>query len=190
MLRSKVLNLFKLCKDLEYVSLLYLLEEVLPLLFFHYPVTFRSSELDHYLQTMRRFAILFICWRRRHYDKSTLSFLSDTAHQKMNIKDYYSPKQQILAAITEKKVEMWHSLLRDSTERHYTAEQIRLNAKLLNVNKMQQEFRKHFVPEHLRGTGEKDQTLLVGRSAEFLINKFQLIAKNLDSPKQVSWTKR
>lgn len=38
MLHSKVLTLFKLCKDLEYVSLLYLMEEVLPLLFFHYLV--------------------------------------------------------------------------------------------------------------------------------------------------------
>ena len=127
-------------------------EEVLPLLFFHYPFIFRSS------------------------------FLSDTAHQKMNIKDYYSTKQQILAAIIEKKVEIWHSLLRDSIERHYTAEQMRLNAKFLNINKTQQEFRKHFVPEYLRGTGEKDQTLLGGRSAEFLINKLQLIAKNLHSP--------
>ena len=76
----------------------------------------------------------------------------------MNIKDYYSTKQPILAANTEKKVEIWHFLLRDSIERHYTAEQIRLNAKLLKVNKTQQEFRKHFVPEYLRGTGEKDQT--------------------------------
>ena len=80
-------------------------------------------------------------------------------------------------------VERWHFLFRDSIGRHYTAKQIRLNAKLLKVNKTQQEFRKHFVPEYLRGTGEKDQTLLAGRSAEFIINKLQLIAKNLHSPK-------
>ena len=51
MLRSKVLTLFKLCKDLEYVSLLYLMEEVILMLFFHYPVIFRSSNLDNCLQT-------------------------------------------------------------------------------------------------------------------------------------------
>lgn len=106
MLRSKVLDLFRLCKDIEYVCLLYLFEEVLPLLFFQYPVTFRSSQLDDYLSIMRRFAVLFICWRRRHYDKSTLSLLSDTLHQKMNINDYFSMKEQTLAAITEKKVEI------------------------------------------------------------------------------------
>ena len=51
MLRSKVLTLFKLCKDLEYVSLLYLMEEVILMLFFHYLVIFRSSNLDNCLQT-------------------------------------------------------------------------------------------------------------------------------------------
>jgi len=73
--------------------------------------------------------------------------------------------------------------LRDSIERHYTAQQIRLNAQLLRVNKIQYEFCHHFVPEYQRGTGERDQTLLPGRSAEFIIEKLQLIAKN---PKQVS----
>ena len=163
MLRSKVLNLFKLCKDIEYTCLLYLFEEVLPLLFFHYPVIFRSSDLGNYLSIMRRFAVLFICWKRRHYDKSTLSLLSDAVHQKQNNDKYFSMKRQMLAAITEKKVEIWHSLLRDSIERHYTAQQIRLNAQLLSVNKIQHEFRHHFVPEYQRGTGERDQTLLAGR---------------------------
>ena len=189
MLRSKVLTLFKLCKDLEYVSLLYLMEEAILMFFFHYPVISRSSNLDNYLQTMRRFAVLFICWRRRHYDKSTLSFLSDTAHQKLNSRDYYSTKRRILASLTEKKVEIWHSLLRDSIERHYPAERIKFNAKVLNTNKTQMEFKKHFVSEYLRGTGERDQTLLAGRSTEFMIKKLQLIAKNLHSSKQVGWTK-
>ena len=156
------------------------------MLFFHYPVICRSSKLDDYLSIMRRFAVLFTCWRRRHYDKSTLSLLSDTVHQKKNNDKYFTMKQQLLAAITEKKVEIWHSLLRDSIERHYTTQQIRQNAQLLSLNKIQHEFRKNFVPSYQRGTGERDQTLLAGRSAEFIMQKLQIIAKNLPSPKQVS----
>ena len=186
MLRSRVLHLFKLSKDIEYTWLLYLFEEVLPFLFFHYPVIFRSSELGNYLSIMRRFAVLFICWKWHHHDKSTLSSLSDTVHQKLNNDKYFSMKQHMLAAITEKKVEIWHSLLRDSIEWDYTAPQIRLNAQLLSVNKIQHEFCHHFVPEYQRGTGERDHTLLARRSAEFIIEKLQLIAKNLVSPKQVS----
>ena len=121
---------------------------------------------------MRRFAVLFICWKRRHYNKSTLSSLSDTIHQKLNNDKYFSMKEQMLAAIMEKKVQMWHSLLKDSIKRHHTAQQIRLNAQLLSVNKIQHAFHHHFVPaEYLRGTGERDHTLLAGRSADYLILK-------------------
>ncbi|CAH3103334.1 unnamed protein product [Pocillopora meandrina] len=101
-IRAVLKTIFKLCKDLEYVSLLYLMEEVIPLLFFNCLVIFRSSNLDNYFQTMR--------FARNHYDKSTLSFLSDTAHQKLNSKDYYSTKWRILASLPEKKVDIWHSL--------------------------------------------------------------------------------
>ena len=96
-------------------------------------------------------------------------------------------KEQMLAAITEKKMQIWLSLLRDSIERHYTAQQIRLNTQLLSVNKIQHEFHHHFVPaEYQRGTGERDHTLLAGRSAEFIIKALQLIAKILESTRQVS----
>ena len=60
MIRPVLKTIFKLCKDLEYVSLLYLMEEVIPLLFFNCLVIFRSFNLDNYFQTMR-FAVLFIC---------------------------------------------------------------------------------------------------------------------------------
>lgn len=82
-------------------------------------------------------------------------------------------------------MKIWHSLLRDSIEHHYPAERTGLNAKLLNTNKTQIEFKKHFVPEHLRGTGERDKTLLAEQSAEFMITKLQLIAKNLHSSMHV-----
>ena len=154
------------------------------MVFLHYNVIFRSSELGNYLSIMRRFAVLFICWKRRHYNKSTLSLLSDTIHKKLNNDRYFSMKVQMLAAITERKVQIWHSLLRYSIERHYTAQQIRLNAQLLSVNKIQHEFHHHFVPaQYQRGTGERDHTLLEGTSVEFIIKKLQFIAKNLKKAK-------
>ena len=90
-------------------------------------------------------------------------------------------KEQMLAAITEKKVQIWHSLLRDCIERHYTAQQIGLNAQLLSVNKIQHEFHHHFVPaEYQRGIGERDHILLA-RSAEFIIKRLKLIAKKFET---------
>lgn len=60
----KVLKKFQLCKDIEYSCLLFLLDEVIPLSFFHYPVTFRSGNLDDYMAAMLKLSILFITWSR------------------------------------------------------------------------------------------------------------------------------
>lgn len=75
LLQSNLLTIFKLCKDIEYTCLLYLFEKVQPDLFFHNTVLFRSSKLITYLSIMRRFAVLFTCWRECHFNKSRLSIL-------------------------------------------------------------------------------------------------------------------
>ena len=94
LIREMVQKKFKLCKDVEYVMMLHLLDEVLPLLFYHYNVVFRGGDFNNYITIMQRFLILFICWERRHYDKSTLSMLCDTQQQK----DFF------LSTIEQKKV--------------------------------------------------------------------------------------
>ena len=43
-LRTKVLQKFQLCKDIEFACILHLLDEVIPLSFFHYPVIFPVRE--------------------------------------------------------------------------------------------------------------------------------------------------
>ena len=96
------------CKQHEYVTILHLLEHVLPLVFYQYNI-FRSGDLKLYEKVMAQIAIIFICWRRKQYDKSTLSFLSDCAYQRKHLPEYWSKKASILKIITEKKVEVWHS---------------------------------------------------------------------------------
>ena len=89
-------------------------------------------------------------------------------------------KEKMLAAITEKKVQIWHSLLRDSIEWHYTAQQIRLNAQLLSVNKIQHEFHHHFVPaEYQRGIGERDPTSFLQDQLNLLLKDCNSLQKNL-----------
>ena len=102
-LRHKVLQKFQLCKDIEYSCLLFLLDEVIPLSFFHYPVTFRSGNLDDYMLTMLKLSILFIIWQRSHYDRSTLSMLSDFCFHKQHFPQYHELKKKWLVLIIEKK---------------------------------------------------------------------------------------
>ena len=80
LIRSKVLEKFSTCKQHEFVTALHLLEHVVPLVFYQYNI-FRTGNLKLYEKVMAEMAIIFICWRRRHYDKSTLSFLSNCVHQ-------------------------------------------------------------------------------------------------------------
>jgi len=63
-IRTKVLQKFQLCKDIEFTCILHLLDEVILLSVYHYPAMFRSGSLISYTEVMFRFALLFITWRR------------------------------------------------------------------------------------------------------------------------------
>ena len=71
-------------KNHEYACLLYLLEDVVLLVFYQYQI-FRSGNLEIYFQVMLYMAVFFTCWRRRHYNKPTLSWLSDADYQKSSL---------------------------------------------------------------------------------------------------------
>lgn len=81
MVCDRVLQKLKLCKSHEFVSTLYLLDDVVPLVYFQYQI-FRTGDYELYMSVMAQIAILFNIWRRKHYDKSSLSFLSDSEYQR------------------------------------------------------------------------------------------------------------
>lgn len=187
MIREKVLSKFGFCKDLEYACLLHILDEVIPLVFFHYTLIFRSGTLDTYISVMFRFLILFIIWERRHYDKSTLSMLSDMLHQKFNFPQYYKTKENYLTLFTEIKVEIWHSLLRSRTQPHHQAQEIQEHAQLLMGSKTGKVFEENLTRTYNRGSADKDLTLIAGKAAEFLLGMMQRIARNLGKSKEVNF---
>ena len=62
---------------------------------------------------MMRLALMFVIQRRRHYDNATLCQLSDYDHQKsLSIPNLQEILEHWLNELTEKKVEVFHSLLR------------------------------------------------------------------------------
>ena len=111
--KTAVLPAFGQCKDPEYVVLLvFLLAELVPLVFYFYSVIFRGGDQRKWVDTMIRSALMFIIQRRRHYDKATLCQLSDLVHQQEAIPNFQELLEQWLNELTEKKVEVFHSLLR------------------------------------------------------------------------------
>ena len=80
------------------------------------------------MRKLTQIAIIFICWKRTHYDKSTLSFLSDCAYQCKHLPEYWSKKASILKLIT-KKVTVWHYALRRNTVKFNDTKSIEDTAK-------------------------------------------------------------
>lgn len=107
-------------------------------------------------------AIIFIIWEQHHYDRSTLSMLSDLCHQKINFPAYYNFKEQWLSIITEKKVEIWHSLLRNHISTHYSGDEIHDTAISLAASDTARKFHSSFVRPYTRGQSEKNMKLVAG----------------------------
>lgn len=100
------------CKDPQYLLLLHLLDDVVPLVFYYYVVDFRGGDFDHWLKIMFRVMVQFIIFRRRNYDKATICHLSDLLfHQRTKPQLQYA-STRFLNIFTEKKVEIFHSKLR------------------------------------------------------------------------------
>ena len=67
-LRTKVLQKFQLCKDIEFACISHLLDKVIPLSYFHYPVVFRSGNLSSYICSCH----VKICFAVYHLETSSL----------------------------------------------------------------------------------------------------------------------
>ena len=176
-IREKVLQKFGICKDHEFVSVIYLLEHVLPLVYFQYNI-FRGGDALEYENLTTQMAVLFICWGRKHYNKSTLSFLSDMEYQKVFFPSYWSKKLQFLGLFTEKKVEIFHSLLRENSSEHDDGKSLSEIAKVIASCGFLSAFKECFVPGYHRGVSENNLWLVAGKTAEFLLQLFFKIASN------------
>lgn len=100
------------CKDPQYMLLLHLFDEVLSLVFYFYCTVFRGGDFDQWLTATFRMALVFITFKRKNYDKATLCQLSDVLYHCTENLDLANNIKMYLNAFTEKKVEVFHSVLR------------------------------------------------------------------------------
>ena len=162
LIREDILEKFRGCKCPEYLMMVYLLEEVNPLVFLHYPVIFRSGNFKPLHSSMMRLALLFISMDCHHYNKSTLSWISDDDFHRKHLPGYQDLVENRGNVVTEKKVELHHSPLHIHTTTHSTAKQFKQVAKVLNGQKYRGTFSTEYVMPYQRGSSEKDLTLLTG----------------------------
>ena len=71
---------FQNSKDIQYETLINLLENYLPLVLTIYTVTFKRNNFKEYYNAMIRIWVMFVCLNRRHYNKAPLVWLSNAVH--------------------------------------------------------------------------------------------------------------
>jgi len=150
-IRQMVKDHFGFCKDVQFQLLVYLLDELVPLIYSFYTILHASGNYPMWFEAILRFVILFVAQKRRHYDKATLSFISDLLYMQEENPAIFTLFRKALAALSEKKVEVVHSLLRAHINEWSTAANIRSIAHVLSAQNFHTNFNQEFVPEYLRG---------------------------------------
>ena len=162
-IRMQVIQAFGQCKDTEYSCLLHLFEELIPLGYLHYPVIVRSGQFEQLVSSTKRLAIMFVAMDRHHYNKASLSWISDVHHQQENFPDYHAAKAALCSVLNEKKVEIFHSTLRSRIRKTDKGDKIQETARLIARSNFQEDgFEKTYVPQYLRGYSDQDLLVLSG----------------------------
>ena len=129
LVRETILSVFCHCKDMEFLTLVNLVDNYIPLVLSIYSIVFKSNDYTLYYKSLLRCWVMFMVFGRRHYDKALLVTLSAFMYWQENNHPMHHTLLEGLVAFGEYPVENFHSLLRSSTNMTDTAEQISLKAK-------------------------------------------------------------
>ena len=130
LVRESILSVFCFSKDIEFLTLINLVDNYVPLVLSIYSIVFKCNDYELYCKSLLHIWATFMVFHRRHYDKAILVILSHLMYWKEKNHPMNNTLHQALAAFDEYPVENFHSLLRASwTNATDNAEQISLKAK-------------------------------------------------------------
>ena len=134
-------------KNMQYVTLLNLLDNYLPLVLSIYTIIFKQNDFLQDRNAMVRIWVMFVCLKRWHYNKSPLVWLSCTRHWEKNFPQLYNLWKRWATIFDKYPVENTHTILRAQTNQSDTAEQLAKKAKIIfGSKKHQMNFRSTFTP--------------------------------------------
>ena len=107
-------------------------------------------------------------------------------YQKAFLPNYWQCKRQWLFLFVDKKIEIWHYLIRAQSYNDATA--IEKVARTLATSGFLTNFWAIFVPKYMRGKSNFDYWMMVGKSAEFMLQDliFSEIVKHMKGAHVVS----
>ena len=176
LIRDTILSVFEKCKNIEYLTLVNLLDNYVPLVLSIYSIVFKCNSYDLYCQSVLHCWIMFVVFHRRHYNKALLVMLSMFQHWKDNAHSMFEILHQYLVALDEYPVENFHSILRARTNETDSADQIAFKAKEIDACKHElYSFKSVFVPPKRFNYGAKRVNILKAKAAKFIASKFECI---------------
>lgn len=119
-IRKAVLNRFQYSKDVEYQSMFFLMEEVIPLAVLAYSTVFRSGMMQEWEEVLQRANLFFIGWHLCRYDKATLCTLTENKFLKAEFPEFYNEFSTFHNYFTEYKLQqtVQHDNCASSCSRH------------------------------------------------------------------------
>lgn len=180
LIRDLILSVFSQCKDVQYLTLLNLLDNYAPLVLSIYSIVFKSNNYDLYCQSLLQCWVMMLVFKRRHYDKALLVAISLLRYWKDQSHPFHQVMQNSLVAFDEYPIENFHSVLRARTRATDNGDQINLMAKEIDACKHElQTFKTLFVPPRKIAFSSKKVNELKNKAAEYLISKFHAISENI-----------
>ena len=171
--RDDVLGIFGVCKDTEFLAMRQLLDELLPLVLYYYSTIHRGCRYSLWQNATLHLAIMFIVQQRHNYNKAMLGVISDNIYREAVIPEWKTTFSSYMNVFSEKKVETFHSLLRMQCPSWSSAEQIIEFAQVISANGFDHEFSSNFLTNPPKKTNKQSVTILAGKSAEYLVTKFE-----------------
>ena len=96
-------------KDIEFLTLVNLVDNYIPLVLSIYSIVFKCNDYDLYCKSLLRCWVMLMVLHRRHYHKTFLVILSTFMYWEKNNHPMYNALRQALAAFDEYPFENFHS---------------------------------------------------------------------------------
>ena len=178
-IRNLIINRFGNTKDIEYLMMIDLLDNSLPLTLDIYTKLFRCRFFEGYLESVVKIWILFQRLNRHNYNKAPLIFLSDVFYWTLNDHPILDTLKNNLPIFNDYFVENFHSSLRYQTAESNTDKQIIQKAKIIDIERNDDGFKNTFINTRNTNVSKVKLISLEKKVSLSLLSLFDIIYHNI-----------
>jgi len=186
-IRSLIINRGGNIKDIEYLMMIDLLDNSLPLTLDIYAKLFRCEFYEGYLESVVKIWVLFQRLQRHNYNKVPLIFLSDVFYWTSNNHPIIEILKNNLPIFNDYFVENFHSSIRNQTAESNSIQQIIQKAKIIDAERTNNlSFKEAFVNSRNPTISHTKLDYLEKKTSLFLLSLFNDIYHNMGNTQQIN----